>query len=179
MPHEPEIRRSTNEVGVLIELVMSGQTLLSAEVDWRDLELLESLMGWGAEDVQGMVEASLRLHRSGEAPDVHLSSPRPLGPDHSRFVSFYVEGVTGRLRAGVVWYDTTTTQTGPTEVATPVRREMRLSVNRCLAGSRANEALVDKLLQWDSFRASDSNRKGTASSEPDSTQRDGDSDCEP
>ena len=121
------------EGGLVVELHAEGQRIAVASVSTRSLTDMKTLLGLEQDRVRTMLQDGLVEQLLREHQQVDLTSPEPIASSRDRFVSRYLVRAAGRLAVGVVWYDASSSTTGPTDAPVVVRSKMRLQVRRLLA----------------------------------------------
>lgn len=130
--------------GIALELVVEGSTMARASASKNILDDLEKVLGIGRAQVGLELRRSLRdvLKTSlqfVEIADVAEDSSRPL-----RFTGRFTYRFRDEISTGLVWYDVTTSATGPEDAPAVVRNRMRYEVHRRLTeDGTAARALVD------------------------------------
>lgn len=88
---------------------------------------------------QALITALKSQEQDVEVTEVTEDSTRPL-----RFRGHYTHRFHGEIATGVVWYDLTSSTTGPDDVPAVVRNKLRSEVYRLLTSAgTAARALVD------------------------------------
>jgi hypothetical protein len=140
-----EIREAADPYGgMLLELVVEGVAVARARASETALGELNAILGLTREDVAQHLRRALHgtLRSQGqsvEVADVVEDSHQPL-----RFFGRFTYRTRGDVSTGLVWYDVSTSNTGPEDLPAIVRNKMRFEVHRQLTedGSAAR-ALVD------------------------------------
>lgn len=140
-----EIReRADVEGGLWLELVVEGEVTGTARASADALESMRLQLGLDRHGVAGELSTALEKLLRNQLEKVTLSEPvedptRPL-----RFRASYAYRDHRNVEAGLVWYDVSSSETGPEELSAIVRNKMRLEVHRKLTGSGgAARALVE------------------------------------
>jgi hypothetical protein len=122
--------------GLRLELRAEGRRVATASADPNALAELRGSLGLEEEGVLELLRGALVDELQRELALIQLGPPTLIGASSSgRFVSSYKRGGS-ESAVGVVWYDTTSSTTGPEGVPALVRSKMRREVASRLAAKR-------------------------------------------
>jgi len=131
-----DVRESDGpEGGLLLGLHAEGKRIATARAraePWSGDERL----GWKAADVRALLEEALVGYLMSQYAKVDLAPPVRSPADGRRFVSRYVYRDADDISVGLVWYDASSSATGPDDLPTIVRSKMRFEVHRKLTEKR-------------------------------------------
>jgi hypothetical protein len=140
-----EIRESSDLDGSLqLELLVEGTRVAHATVHADVLADMWTVLGLTRDAVaQALREALLKSLRAQgqfvEVGDLKEDAHKPL-----RFTGRFTYRLRDQVSTGLVWYDVSSSTTGPEDLPAVVRNKMRFTVHRKLTGEgSAARALVD------------------------------------
>lgn len=137
-----EVRESAGpEGGLLLGLHAEGQRIAIAEAR-ADLCADNEPLGWKAADARAQLEEALVDYLESQHAKVDLAPPVRSTADGGRFVSRYLYRDAHDISVGLVWYDVSSSATGPDHLPTIVRNKMRFEVHRKLTEKRPSALRV-------------------------------------
>ena len=127
--------------GIDVELHAEGQRVSSARTRADALAGMQEAFGLKRADVRELLENALIEQFERKYQCVDLTPPALAPPNGNtssggRFFSRYVYRGSEDITAGMVWRDSSSSDTGPDHVPVIVRSKMRLAVNAKLIESR-------------------------------------------
>lgn len=140
-----EIRDQTGTKGGLrLELLVEGNHVASGEASADVLDAMEQLLNLNREGVEDELRRALQDLLKNQLNKVSVSEPIE-DPTHPlKFRAQYTYRDHDTIETGLVWYDVSTSATGPDELPAIVRNRMRFEVHRKLTSHGGSaRALVD------------------------------------
>lgn len=136
--------------GLCLELHVEGERLATARARAAPLADMEGMLGLSRADVRIALESALVDRFEHELAKVDVASLKLAtgsDGDEGRFVSRYVHQDLEGIAVGVVWYDCSTSTTGPKGVPAIVRSRMRSEAQhkRAEQGPSALRFVIDVL----------------------------------
>ena len=140
-----EIRESVMpENGVALQLVVEGSPVARATASGTVLSDMSALLGLERDAVVSDLRKSLVDLLKTQGQFVEIANLQEDRGQRLRFSARFTHRLRDEVSTGVVWYDVSTSTTGPNDVPAVVRNRMRFEVHRKLTGDgTAARALVD------------------------------------
>ena len=133
--------------GLILELHAEGQRIATARARADVLADMGTMLGLKPEGVHALLEKALVDQLKHQLAKVDVAPPEPATPDGLRFVSRYVYRDFDDISTGVVWYDVSSSTTGPENLPPVVRNKMRFEVHRKLTEKSPNALGLVELLK--------------------------------
>ncbi len=124
--------------GLILELHAEGQRVACARARADVLEDMERHLDLKRDAVRGLLEAALVDHLKHHLAKVEVTPPQAEPPGSLRFISRYTYRDFDDVSVGVVWYDVSTSTTGPDDLPAVVRNKMRFEVHSKLTDQSPN-----------------------------------------
>jgi len=136
--------RSPDDGSIYLALTMNGKTIEDARASADVVDDIRRVLGVERAQLVNDMFKALEGYLRGEQGEVYLSSPQKDPQYPLRYLSRYIYNAQDEAQVGLVWYDVTSSETGPEEVPAHVKNQLRTAVHRQMTepGSKAR-AIVD------------------------------------
>lgn len=136
--------RSPHDGSIYLVLTINGRTVEEVRASADIVEDIRRVLGIKREQLVDDMSKEMISFIQQERGVVALSLPQE-DPHHPlRFTARYIYNAQAEEQVGLVWYDVTSSETGPDDVPFHIRNELRTLVHRQMTepGSKAR-AIVD------------------------------------
>ena len=136
--------RSNHDGSIELVLIINGKVVTKSYASADVVNDIRRLLGIDREQLVKDMSEALMGYLQGDRGAAYLSSPQKDPQESLRFISRYIYNAQDESQVGFVWYDVTSSETGPDEVPFHVKNELRKAVHRQMTepGSKAR-AIVD------------------------------------
>lgn len=130
-----------------LELVVEGTRVAHATADAAVLDSMNTELGLSREAVIKDLKHALLDALRSQHQIIKVSNIIEAPPQSLRFIGRFTHRLGNEITTGLVWYDVSTSETGPASLPAVVRNKMRFEVHRQLTEDGSNaRALVDLAL---------------------------------
>lgn len=140
-----EIREIPGDDLVLV-LVAEGQEAGRATVRGDVLEDMKTTLGSSRDQVAARLRDTLLDLHEGRLEKVRIEQVVEQPEGSLRFIGRYTSRDYRTVTHGVVWYDVTKSETGPSDASFLVRNKMRFEVHKKLVGDDPQAGALQKVL---------------------------------